>query len=108
MTFIENMQGRDLAILQALDGREITYIPSNGNPLNGNARIISGMLQEFTEMVAGESVEILSSDPVLSVRTIDIPEIQVGDVFTIDGQDYEVSVIRPDNEGLTQLILEVL
>ena len=103
MAFIDDMQERDLSLLQALDGREVTY-----RPLVGVPRIISGMLQEFSELTTGESVDVVVTSPVLSVRSIDIAEIQVGDLFTIDGQDYEVAVIRPDNEGITELILEKL
>ena len=101
MAFIEDMQERDLALLQALDGREVTYRPQVGVP-----RVISGMLQAYSELTGGETVDIVVASPVLSVRTIDIPEIQVGDTFTIDEQDYEVAVIRPDNEGITELMME--
>jgi hypothetical protein len=103
MPFIEDMQERDLALLQALDGREVTYTPDGGSP-----RIVSGMLQEFTELTGGETVDVVVAKPVLSVRTIDIPEIQAGDVFTIDSQDYEVAVVSPDNEGITELMMEKL
>ena len=101
MAFIDDMQERDLALLQALDGREVTY-----RPLVGVPRVISGMLQAFSELAGGETVDVVVASPVLSVRTIDIPEIQVGDTFTIDEQDYEVAVIRPDNEGITELMME--
>lgn len=103
MAFIEDMQERDLALLQTLDGREVTYAPDGGSP-----RVISGMLQEFSELTSGETVDVVVTSPVLSVRSIDIPEIQTGDQFTVDGQDYEVAVIRPDNEGITELMLEKL
>lgn len=103
MSFLDYMRLHDLSLLQTLDGRVVTYTPDGGTP-----RVLPGMLQEFSEMVSGESVDITSSRPVLSVRTADIPEIQTADQFQIDGQDYEVQVIRPDNEGITELILEKL
>lgn len=103
MPFIEDMQERDLALLQALDGREVTYTPDGGSP-----RIVSGMLQEFTEMTGGETVDVVVAKPVLSVRTIDIPEIQAGDTFAVGGNDYEVAVVSPDNEGITELMMEKL
>lgn len=103
MPFIEDMQERDLALLQALDGREVVYTPQVGVP-----RIIAGMLQAFSELIGGESIDVVVAAPVLSVRTDDIPEIQVGDTFEIDSQDYEVAVIRPDNEGITELMMEKL
>jgi len=103
MSFLDDMRLHDLSLLQTLDGRVVTYTPDGGTP-----RVIAGMLQEFSEMVSGESVDITSSHPVLSVRTADIPEIQTADQFQIDGQEYAVQVIRPDNEGITELILEKL
>ena len=75
MAFIEDMQGRDLALLQTLDGREVTYTPSVGVP-----RIISGMLQSYAEVAGGESVDVIINAPILSVRTADVPEIAEGDV----------------------------
>jgi UDP:flavonoid glycosyltransferase YjiC (YdhE family) len=103
MPFIEDMQERDLALLQALDGREVVYTPLVGVP-----RLLSAMLQEFSELTGGESVDVVVAKPVISLRTIDIPEIQVGDTFNVDDQDYEVAVISPDNEGITELMLEKL
>lgn len=103
MTFIEDMQGRDLALLQALDGRDIIYRPSVGVP-----RVIAGMFQAFSELTGGETVDVLVNNPILSVRTMDVPELAVGDVFAIEEQDYEAAVIRPDSEGITELILEKL
>lgn len=103
MPFIEDMQERDLALLQALDGREVVYTPLVGVP-----RLVSGMLQAYSELAAGESVDVVVAQPVLSIRTSDITEIQVGDNFNIDSQDYEVAIIRPDSEGITELMLEKL
>ena len=101
MSFIEDMQERDLALLQALDGREVVYTPQVGVP-----RLLSGMLQAFSELTGGESIDVVVAAPVLSLRTDDIPEIQVGDLFTIETQDYEVAVVSPDNEGITELMME--
>ncbi|MDB2414191.1 head-tail joining protein [Rickettsiales bacterium] len=103
MSFLDDMRLHDLSLLQTLDGRVVTYTQGGGSP-----RVLSGMLQEFTEIVGGESVDVVASRPVLSVRTADILEIQTADQFQIDGQDYEVAVIRPDSEGITELILEKL
>lgn len=103
MAFIDDMQERDLALLQALDGREVIYTPVDSMP-----RTISGMLQAFTEMTGGETVDVVVAKPMLSVRTIDIPDIQTDDQFTIDGQDYQVVVISPDSEGITELTMEKL
>lgn len=103
MSFLDDMRLHDLSLMQTLDGRVVIY-----TPCKGTSRVIAGMLQEFSEMVSGESVDITSSRFVLSVRTADIPETQTGDRFQIDGAHYEVQVIRPDHEGITELILEKL
>lgn len=103
MAFIDDMQGRDLALLQTLDGRIITYTPDGGTP-----RVIAGMFQAFSELTGGESVDVLVNNPILSVRTMDVPELAVGDEFSIDGQDYEAAVIRPDSEGITEIMMEKL
>ena len=97
------MAERDLAILQALDGREVTFIPDGGA-----SRIISGMFQALSELVPGDSVEVVASAPILSVRAIDVPELDVGDRFQIDGKEYEAVVIRPDNEGMIEIRLEAV
>ena len=100
---MEDMHAHHLTIMNALDGREVTYTPTGGTP-----RVLSGMLQAYSELVGGESVDVVVNDPVLSVRTQDIPEIQTGDRFTVGGKEYEVAVIRPDSEGITELTLEAV
>lgn len=101
MPFIDDMHGHHLSLLNTLDGREVTYTPQGGSP-----RAISGMLQEYSELTGGETVDVVVTNPMLSVRTSDVPEIQVGDQFTVDSQDYEVAVISPDHEGITELTME--
>ncbi len=101
MTFLDDMNAHYLSIVQALDGREIIY-----SPQNGDSRSIDAMFQAYSEMIDGESVGIVGNNPVLIVRTIDIPEIMIGDQFTVSGGDYKVVAIRPDSEGITELSLE--
>jgi hypothetical protein len=103
MPFIDDMHGHHLTLLNALDGREVTYTPTGGAP-----RVLSGMLQAYSELASGESVDVVVAQPVLSVRTADVAELQTGDQFTVDGKDYEVAVIRPDSEGITEIMLEKL
>ena len=103
MSFLDDMRLHDLALLETLDGRVVTYTPDGGSP-----RVLSGMLQAFSELVGGETIDLVVNQPVLSLRTMDIPEIAVGDQFSIDSQDYEVVVIKPDSESITELLLEKL
>ncbi len=101
MPFIDDMHGHHLSLLNTLDGREVTHTPQGGSP-----RAISGMLQEYSELTGGETVDVVVSNPMLSVRTTDLPELQVGDQFTVDTQDYEAVVISPDHEGITEITME--
>ena len=103
MSFMDDMRLHDLSLLQTLDGRVVTYTPDGGEP-----RVLSGMFQAFTEVTGGETVDVVVARPILSVRTIDVPELQTGDIFSIDGQEYETAVIRPDSEGITEIMLEKL
>ena len=103
MSFLDDMRLHDLALLETLDGRVVTYTPDGGSP-----RVLSGMLQAFSELVGGETIDLVVNQPVLSLRTMDIPEIAVGDRFSIDSQTYEVAVIKPDSESITELLLEKL
>ena len=103
MSFIDDMQERDLSLLQTLDGRTIIYTPDGSSP-----RLLSGMLQEFTEIVNNGSVDVMATHPVLSVRSVDAPEIATDDAITVDAVNYKVTSIRPDNEGIIELILEKL
>lgn len=103
MSFMDSMAAHQLSIIEALDGRQVTYHPEVGTP-----RVIPAMLQSFSELVEGDSVDVVSRQPILSVRTIDIPDIQIGDQFTIAGDSYEVAIVRPDSEGITELFLERL
>ncbi len=103
MSFIKNMMEHDLSLLQALDGQYILYTPKIGSP-----RVIDGMLQEHTQMIPGGNVEIVSTHPVLSVRSVDLPEVQTGDLIAVDSHSYEVAVIRPSNEGIVEIVLEKL
>lgn len=103
MAFMDDMHGHHLTLLETLDGREVLY-----SPQGGATRPVSGMFQAYSELLGGESVEVVANHPVLSVRTADVPEIATGDSFIIGGDEYEVVTIRPDSEGITELILEAL
>ena len=103
MTFLQDMDQHHLAIMDKLDGREVIYTPQDGSP-----QTITGLFQNYTEMLGSDNVDIVSSQPVLSVRTIDVPNIQTGDHIEIDGASYSIAVIRPDSEGITEIILEVV
>ena len=103
MSFVKNMMEHDLTLLQTLDGQYIVYTPKQGKP-----KVIDGMLQERTAFIPGGHVEMISTEITLSVRSIDSVDMQTGDKIAVDSQTYEIAVIRADNEGITELLLEKL
>ena len=103
MSFIKNMQDHDLALLQTLDGQYIVHTSKSGK-----MRVIDGMLQEHTQMIPGGNVEVVATHPILSARSIDLEDVNIGDKIAVDSQTYEVAIIRPDNEGIIELVLEKL
>ena len=66
------------------------------------------MLQEHTQMIPGGNVEVVATHPILSARSIDLEDVNIGDKIAVDSQTYEVAIIRPDNEGIIELVLEKL
>ena len=103
MGFVKNMMEHDLALLQTLDGQYIIYTPKQGKP-----RVIDGMLQTRAALIPGGHVEMVSTEVILSVRSIDSHDMQVGEKIAVDNNTYEIASIRPDNEGIAELLLEKL
>ena len=103
MSFIKNMMEHNLTLLQALDGQYIMYMPKKGK-----SKVIDGMLQMRTAFIPGGHVEMVSTEAILSVRSVDSVDMQAGDEIAVDAQTYEIAVIRTDNEGITELVLERL
>lgn len=103
MSFVDNMDTHHLSLLQALDGRTIRYVPQH-KP----SYLITGMFQSFTELAEGESIDLVTTSPVLSVRSSDVPDISANDKMVIDQKEYKVSIVKPDSEGITELLLEAL
>ncbi len=101
MGFVKNMMEHDLALLQTLDGQYIIYTSKQGKP-----RVIDGMLQTRAALIPGGSIEMISTEIILSVRAIDSHDMQVGEKIAVDNNTYEIASIRPDNEGITEVSLE--
>jgi hypothetical protein len=66
------------------------------------------MLEEKAIFIPGGHVEIVTNQTILSVRTIDSVDMQVGEKISVDSQAYEIAIIRVNNEGITELVLEKL
>jgi len=103
MSFMKNMQEHDLSMLQALDGEYILYTSKQGKQ-----RVIDGMLQIRGSFIPGGTVEMVATESVLSVRSIDAQDMQVGDKIAVDDKAYEIAAIRPQMEGISELVLERL
>lgn len=100
---MKKMIDHDLSLLQTLDGQYIIHISKGGK-----MRVIDGMLQEHTQMIPGGNVEVVATHPILSARSVDLEGVKIGDKITVDSQDYQISIIHPDNEGIIELVLEKL
>jgi len=103
MSFMKNMIEHDLSMLQALDGEYILYTSKQGKQ-----RVIDGMLQTRASFIPGGSVEMMATEVTLSVRSVDAQDMQIGDKIAVDAQTYEIAAIRPDNEGIVEIVLERL
>ncbi len=101
MSFMKNMQEHDLSLLQALDGEYILYTSNQGKQ-----KVIDGMLQTRTAFVPGGHIEMVTNEAVLQVRSIDSHDMQIGEKIAVDSKLYEIAVIRPDNEGISEVVLE--
>lgn len=103
MSFMKNMQEHDLSLLQALDGEYILYTSSQGKQ-----RVIDGMLQTRTAFVNGGYGEMITTETVLHVRAIESQSMQINEKITVDSQTYEIAAIRPETEGISEIVLEKL
>ena len=103
MSFIKNMIEHDLTLLQTLDGQYIIHTPKQGK-----SKVIDGMLQERTAFAPGGYVEVVSTEVTLSMRSVDSTDMQTGDKIAVDDKTYEIAVIRPETEGITEFVLERL
>lgn len=101
MSFVKGMEDHDLSLLQTLDGQDIIHIPKSGKQ-----KQVCAMLQEIAEMVYGGNVEIVSAQPILSVRKVDVEDAEVGDSIIANGVNYRIAVIKQSSEGIIELILE--
>ena len=94
------------ASVAALDKDTLAAVGNDWKPLHaGWARSVSpasaGTPRAITELPSTVATRDLET-------VTDNPATPTGDTFTIDEQDYEVAVIRPDNEGITELMMEKL
>ncbi len=56
----------------------------------------------------GGDVGVESSQPMVTVRDVDVVGIAHGDTITRNGANYSVVGIHPDGTGMTEIVLEVV
>jgi len=103
MSFMKNMQEHDLSLLQALEGEYILYTSAQGKQ-----KVIDGMLQMRASFASGGYAEMVNTETVLHVRAADSIDMQVGEKVAVDSNTYEIASIRPETEGITEVLLEKL
>ena len=101
MGFVKNMMEHDLALLQTLNGEYILYTSKQGKQ-----RVIDGMLQTRTSFIPGGHVEMVTTETILHIRSVDSSDMQVGEKIAVDNNTYEIASIRPETEGITEVFLE--
>lgn len=74
---------------------------------NGVNTVITAIFDnEYDAVDVGGGVPFAMSQPRLTFRTADLPNLENGDQVTIGGVDYHVVIIMPDGTGVTLVDLE--
>ncbi|QDP51773.1 MAG: hypothetical protein GOVbin1578_36 [Prokaryotic dsDNA virus sp.] len=74
--------------------------------INGTSSSIKVILNNEYFEIPGESVNIDGTQPIATCRSSDIANLDTDDSITIDSVTYNIKNIQPDNEGITELILQ--
>ena len=74
--------------------------------INGAASSISVIINKEYFAIAGESVDVDGTQPVVTCRSSAVTNIDTADTITIDGITYNIVNIQPDGTGTTTLILQ--
>ena len=70
----------------------------------GSSSTITALLQTdyLMEDVGGE-IGVETSTPIITARSVDVPNIVQGDTIAISGTTYTIVEVRPDGEGMTKM-----
>tara|TARA_R100000697_G_scaffold72682_1_gene85040 strand:+ start:1740 stop:2042 length:303 start_codon:yes stop_codon:yes gene_type:complete len=74
--------------------------------INGSASSISVIINKEYFAIAGESVDVDGTQPVVTCRSSDVTNIDTADTIAIDGTTFNIVNIQPDGTGITTLILQ--
>ena len=74
--------------------------------INGTGSSINVIINKEYFAIAGESVDIDGTQPVVTCRSSDVTGIDTDDTITVGGVTYNIVNIQPDGTGVTVLILQ--
>jgi hypothetical protein len=74
--------------------------------IDGTSSSISVILNNEYFAIAGESVDIDGTQPVVTCRSSDVTGVDTDDTITISSITYNITNIQPDGTGVTVLILQ--
>jgi len=74
--------------------------------INGTGSSINVIINKEYFAIAGESVDVDGTQPVVTCRSSDVTGIDTDDTITIDSVTYNIVNIQPDGTGVTVLILQ--
>ena len=74
--------------------------------INGTGSSINVIINKEYFAIAGESVDVDGTQPVVTCRSSDVTGIDTADTITIDSVTYNIVNIQPDGTGITVLILQ--
>ena len=74
--------------------------------IDGTSSNISVILNNEYFAIAGESVDIDGTQPVVTCRSSEVTGVDTDDTITISSITYNITNIQPDGTGVTVLILQ--
>ena len=83
-----------------------THGKSASVSIDGTSSTIQVILNNEYFAIAGESVDVDGTQPVVTCRSSDVSGIDTDDTLTIDSVAYNIVNIQPDGTGVTVLILQ--
>tara|TARA_R100000808_G_C2136721_1_gene144964 strand:- start:60 stop:362 length:303 start_codon:yes stop_codon:yes gene_type:complete len=74
--------------------------------INGSSSTIKVIINKDYFAIAGESVDIDGTQPIVTCRSSDVTNVDTADTITIDSVTYNIINVQPDGTGITTLILQ--
>jgi hypothetical protein len=80
-------------------GRNFTWTPQGGDPTP-----VKGILDyNYLDTTGGSGIQTYHAS--VMVEAADVPGIDTGDAWADGGQNFVISALEPDGEGLIEIIL---